>query len=284
MSTQPIAADWATARGEKWRSQLAGLEAMLRPIDEPLIRALDLSAPYRIADVGCGGGATTLEVWGCAPPGAVVHGFDLSPPLVEVARGRMPSTDGAIAFELADMEERRRRTAPMIWSISRFGIMFFDDPPAAFANLHRWLVPGGRFAFAVWGPLADNAWMTAILEVVAEIVDLPPISIPASSGPFRYGDVATLLAMLEAAGFAALAVTDWRGTLPIGDGLAAADAAYFALASFSSIFAELLADAGGDPLSVASRALSDRFTAHEQDGRVTMSARVHIVTGTAGVR
>jgi SAM-dependent methyltransferase len=282
MSREPIAADWATARGEKWRSQLAGLEAMLRPIDEPLIRALDLSAPYRIADVGCGGGATTLEVWGCAPPGGVVHGFDVSPALVEVARSRMPSTDGTIAFEIADMGRAAPPDGPYHRLLSRFGIMFFDDPPAAFANLRRWLVPGGRFAFAVWGPVADNAWMTAIRRVVAEIVDLPPID-PASPGPFRYGDVTALLATLQAAGFVALDVTDWRGMLPIGDRLAAADAAHFALASFSS-FAELLSDAGGDALPVARRALSERFAAHEQDGRVTMSARVHIVTGTADVR
>ena len=60
MSENPAASDWATARGEKWRKQLSGMEAMLLPVDEPLIRALRLDAPYRIADIGCGGGGTTL--------------------------------------------------------------------------------------------------------------------------------------------------------------------------------------------------------------------------------
>src|SRR5262245_6921696 len=101
-------ADWAAARSEKWRRQLAGLEAMLAPIDKPLIQALDLNAPLRIADVGCGGGATTREVLRCAPAGTIAHGFDLSPALIEVARRRNARTDRLAAFEIADME----RAAP----------------------------------------------------------------------------------------------------------------------------------------------------------------------------
>ena len=77
MSENPAASDWATARGEKWRKQLSGMEAMLLPVDEPLIRALRLDAPYRIADIGCGGGGTTLKISRRAVAGSVVHGFDI---------------------------------------------------------------------------------------------------------------------------------------------------------------------------------------------------------------
>lgn len=278
-SQTPAAGSWAAERGEKWRGQLAGLEPMLQPIDAPLIGALALRAPCRIADIGCGGGATSLEVLRRAPAGSVVHGFDLSPVLVDVARSRISSAGPGIAFALADMGTASPPEAPYDRLISRFGIMFFDDPPAAFMNLRRWLLPGGRFAFAVWGPLADNAWMTSIREVVATIVDVPAVD-PALPGPFRYGDVSALLALLDAAGFGELEVTDWRGALPIGDNPAADDAAAFALASFSS-FAELLADAGDDALTAARRALSKRFAAYQQNERVAMSARVHLVTGTA---
>jgi hypothetical protein len=56
MNEHPAATDWTAARGEKWRAQLTGMEAMFTPVDEPLIRALHLDAPCRIADIGCGGG------------------------------------------------------------------------------------------------------------------------------------------------------------------------------------------------------------------------------------
>jgi SAM-dependent methyltransferase len=155
--------------------------------------------------------------------------------------------------------------------------MFFDDPPRAFSNLVRWLAPGGRFAFAVWGPPADNPWTTSAREATAEVVDVPSPD-PQAPGPFRYAEADDLLTLLDRAGFGALDVHDWRGALPIGGGLPPAEAANFALASFSS-FAELLADAGDEALHRARLSLTARLSDHQRDGAVWMNARVHIVTG-----
>jgi SAM-dependent methyltransferase len=276
MTSEPIA-DWAAARSEKWRRQLAGLEAMLAPIDEPLIKALAFDTPVRIADVGCGSGATTIELLRRAPSGSLAHGFDLSPALIEVARRRHAAHDPSLAFEVADMETMSPPEQLYDRLISRMGVMFFHDPPAAFANLRRWLVSGGRFAFAVWGPLEDNTWMTATRAAVAEAADLAGYEAGAP-GPFRYGIVTPLLSLLARAGFVDVTVTDWRQPLPIGNGLRAPDAAQFALASFSS-FAELLSKAGGDAFARARGALTARFTRHEQNGVVLMPARVHVITG-----
>jgi SAM-dependent methyltransferase len=78
------------------------MEAMLAPVDEPLIRALNLDAPCRIADIGCGGGGTALEILRRAPAGSAVHGFDLSPALVELARSRKRSGAGPYRYAEAD--------------------------------------------------------------------------------------------------------------------------------------------------------------------------------------
>jgi SAM-dependent methyltransferase len=243
-----------------------------------LIGALNLDAACRIADVGCGGGGTTLAILRRAPAGSVVHGFDVSPALIDVARGRGRADGGAVAFELADMATAMVPGAPYDRLVSRFGIMFFDDPQAAFSNLARWLAPGGRFAFAAWGRAADNPWVTTVREAVAEIIDLPPTD-PEAPGPFRYGDEGTLLSLLERAGFGELAVRDWRGALPVGGGLPAAEAASFGLATFAS-FAELLAEAGDDAVDEARRSLTARLSQYEQDGAVRMDACVHLFTGT----
>jgi SAM-dependent methyltransferase len=264
---------WAAARGQQWAAQLAGLEAMLAPVDEPLIRALHLDAPCRIADIGCGGGGTTLEILRRAPAGSVVHGFDLSPALIELARSRKGSDERGVAFEIADMAKANAPDDPYDRLVSRFGILFFDDPPAAFANLARWLAPGGRFAFAVWGHPAENPWMTSVRQVVAEIIDLPPPD-PEAPGPFRYAEAERLLALLDRAGFGELEVSDWRGVLPIGGGLPAAEAANFALAAFSS-FGDMLAEAVHD----ARQSLTARLSRHQQDGAVRMDGCVHIFTG-----
>ncbi|MGE0392449.1 MAG: class I SAM-dependent methyltransferase, partial [Vicinamibacterales bacterium] len=148
---------------------------------------------------------------------------------------------------------------------------------AAFANLRRWLAPGGRVAFAVWGPLDDNAWMAATHAAVADVIDLPPLE-SAEPGPFRYGDAESLVSLLARAGFVDVTVTDWRQPLAVGGGLRAPDAAAFAVAAFSS-FAELLSDAGGDAALRACRGLTERFAPYERDGVILMPARVHIIAG-----
>ncbi len=73
MKENPTASDWVATRGEKWRAQAAGMEATIQSVDEPLIRALHLDVACRIADIGCGGGRTTLEILRHAPMGSLVH-------------------------------------------------------------------------------------------------------------------------------------------------------------------------------------------------------------------
>ena len=139
----PATSDWAALRGDKWRDQLAPMEATLAPVDAPLIRALQLDAPYRIADIGCGGGGTSLQLLQSAPHGSVVHGFDISPALIAVAHNRAPAGETAIAFRVADMTTAPAPEVRYDRLVSRFGIMFFDDAPAAFHNIAGWLVPVG---------------------------------------------------------------------------------------------------------------------------------------------
>lgn len=267
--------NWAAERGEKWLAHLQGMEAMIAPVNGPLTRALELSEPCRIADVGCGGGATTLEIHRRAPAGSVVHGYDISPALIESAGRRAGAADPAVDFRLADVATAAH--GPYDRIVSRFGVMFFGHPAAAFENLARWLRPGGRFAFAVWGPAADNPWASSVSEAVAAAVDLPSPD-PDGPGPFRYGDGETLVGLLERAGFRQLELETWRGQLPIGGGLSAQQAADFALSAFS--VAERLEGVDAETAAGVREALAARFRRSQRDGRVLMDACVHLQTGT----
>jgi SAM-dependent methyltransferase len=268
--------DWATTRGEKWAAHLHGIEAMLQPINQPLLAALQLDAPVRIAEIGCGAGPTAIELQRRAPTGSVVHGFDISPGLITLARARVRPDDDSIAFEVADMATAAP-TSPYDRLVSRFGVMFFNDERAAFSNLTRWLAPGGRFAFAVWGPPLENPWMASARDAVAKLIEVPQPS-PELPGPYRYAKAERLLELLDHAGFSSLEVAPWRGGLAIGGGLPAAEAATFALAALSSL-AELLTEAGEDVRAEAHRDLTAHFTAHERGGGVRLDAYVHLVTG-----
>ncbi len=274
MTANPTPSDWAAARGDKWASHLYGTEPMFAPLDEPLIAALQLNAPCAIAEVGCGGGGTSVEILRQAPAGSVLHAFDVSPSLIEVARARSHAPE--LSFAVADVAtavpaQRYQRL------VSRLGIMFFDDPAAAFANLARWLEPGGRFAFLVWGPLSDNPWLTNVRDVVAQVIPLPIPDLEAP-GPFRYADAGKLRGQLHAAGFADIEAQEWQGPVTIGGALPAAEAAEFALASFSG-YGELLNKAGDAALAEARRLLTARFLELQEEGVIRLDACVRIFTG-----
>jgi SAM-dependent methyltransferase len=266
--------DWSATRGDKWLAHVSGMEAMLAAVDEPLIAALRLAGPSSIAEIGCGGGGAALEILRRAPSGSRVHGFDLSPKLIELARSR--STDDRIAFDVADMAKAAPQK-PYQRLASRFGIMFFEEPAAAFVNLARWLAPGGRFAFAVWGPRSENPWLTTVSEAVAEVVEIPKPD-PNAPGPFRYAQGDALLGLLSAAGFVEIEAELWHGALALGGGLPPADAARFALAAFSS-FSELLAAGGDAAFDRAHRSLTARFSQHQAGDVVQLDACVRIFSG-----
>jgi SAM-dependent methyltransferase len=272
----PLKSDWATTRGEKWHAQLDGMEAMLAPVDDPLIAGLRLDGPRRIADIGCGGGGATRAIADRAPAGSVVHGLDISPVLIETARRRVATAE----FQVADVATTPPPNPLYDRLVSRFGVMFFDDPEAAFINLSRWLAPGGRFAFAVWALPSANPWMKLVKDTVAEVIEVPAVDLNAP-GPFRYADVSKLEALLRSSGFREVEVQQWRGKLPIGGGLPAAEATDFALESFSSLADWLKTDEDRDALPKARRLLLERFSERLLDGVVQMDAAVHIVTGTS---
>lgn len=271
----PTSDDWAGARGAKWLAQLDRMEAMLSPIDAPLIAAAALSGARRIADLACGGGGTTIALSAAADAEATVFGYDISPALVAFAAERAKLLTPAPAFAVGDSANLAVEE-PFDRIVSRFGTMFFVDPAAAFANIATLLAPGGRFAFAVWGPPVDNRWMAIVRETVGELVELPtpPADAP---GPMRYGDVAPLRVLLRDAGFRKVEVQDWRGTLAIGGGLDPRAAADFAIEGMS--VAQALSDQGQDVIDRAVASLAARFETHWADGAVRLPARVHLVSG-----
>jgi len=274
MTPSSPAYDWANTRGALWRDQLDGMEAMLAPVDAPLIAALAMEGPCRIADIGCGGGATTQGLAAAAPAGSVVEGFDISPDLVAAATRR---AEGKLSFAVADAGSYRP-AVPFDRLTSRFGVMFFADPRGAFANLARWLVPGGRLAFAVWGPGPQVTFMAAVKQAMAGIVDTPPAE-PDSPGPCRYGEPEGLIALLKDAGLGAVQSHAWQGELNVGGGMDATEAAAFLLASSSG--AAAVREAGAEVQARVHDRLAALCAQHLRDGAVWMPATVNIVTAIA---
>ena len=129
-------------------------------------------------------------------------GVDISEPMLAVARSRSPLPGGSIpAFRLADAQADDLGEAAFDGAFSRFGVMFFSDPVAAFANIRRGLKPGGRLAFVCWRPLAENPWMYVPVEAARPLLPPLPPSDPMAPGPFAFADATRIRAILTEAGF-----------------------------------------------------------------------------------
>lgn len=268
---------WNGQAGEKWVQNANRLDALLEPFADEVLETVSLLEGEHVLDVGCGAGALTLKAafQVGAQRGAI--GIDVSKPLLSLAHRRASERGAAATFEKADAGAYRSEH-PVDAMISRFGVMFFDDPIAAFANLRENLRPDGRMTFACWQSLSENDWARAPLEATLPLLSEPPAPPPPGSpGPFAFADKDRVTTLLKEAGWKGVTIHPWLGrvTLPGGS---VAEAASF-MVELGPV-ARLASDAGAD-LSRVEEVLADRLAAHtEQNGRVTMPAAAWIVSAT----
>lgn len=195
--------DWSGALGEKWARQAPVMERMLGPFGEAAMDALGDIEGRAALDLGCGGGASTFAL---AERGATALGIDISPDLIALAVARRMQATGPArraGFRCADAATAVFG-APVGALFSQFGAMFFDEPLAAYAHLHRAMAPGAPLAIACWRTPRENEWATVPLDAAKALLPPTPPSDPRAPGPFAWSEPAKSFApMLEAAG--------WRG-------------------------------------------------------------------------
>lgn len=207
---------WNEGAGLTWAQLQAPLDRQLEPLGRRTMQALAPKAGEHILDVGCGAGATTLELARAVAPGGEVTGADISRPLLEVARARSRDVAG-VKYVEADVQAYPFPDGAFDAAFSRFGVMFFAEPPAAFANLRRALKPGGRLAFVCWRTPAENPIMS--LPLAAALAHLPPPvpPEPGAPGPFAFADPDRVRGILAMAGFVDVQVTPHDQQIGSGD-------------------------------------------------------------------
>lgn len=193
---------WDGSSGEHWAGEAARFDTMLEPFVDRILDAAGLQSGDRVIDVGCGNGALTLAAARRVGADGEVLGLDLSGPMLATARRRAETADVAhLRLAQSDAQTHDFAGAAFDALISRFGVMFFDDPAAAFSNLASALQPGARLAFSCWKPAFDNEWIMVPSMAAMEHLPMPQMGEPNAPGPFAFGDPARVESILTSAGF-----------------------------------------------------------------------------------
>jgi len=198
---------WNGQAGETWVKLQERLDAQLAPLGRLVMDRAGIRPGEAILDTGCGTGQTTLELAERVGAAGQVTGLDISRPMLELARQRGRSAGmGQLRFEEGDAQTRAFAPASLDLVFSRFGVMFFADPVAAFANLRAALRPGGRLGFVCWRPARDNEWVAVPMEAAFRHLPRPPAPEPGAPGEFAFADRARVEGILAGAGFADIQV------------------------------------------------------------------------------
>ncbi|MFA4893282.1 class I SAM-dependent methyltransferase [Brevundimonas sp.] len=267
---------WNDAGGDVWVEHQALLDRINQPVGDIVAERADPGPGARVLDVGCGAGATTLDMARRVGPEGLSTGVDVSGALVELGRRRARAAGVAnVDFVRADAGTHAFGEAAFEAAISRYGVMFFEDPDAAFANLRRAVRPGGGLTFACWRGAAENPLSLVPLEAAAPFLPEPP-RIPADGpGRFAFADPDRVRGVLDRSGWRRVEIEPLDVATPVS---------FDELMILSLRLGLLSTILPGQDEAVRRRiaeAVAVRLEGHVEDGMVPMTAACWLVTAVA---
>ena len=206
---------WNGLVGQKWARMQDHTDLMLNNITDHLMPFAAAKPGERALDVGCGCGSTTFRLAMSVAPNGSVAGVDVSAPMLDVARARSQAMNADIPF--VEEDAAFHDFQPVFDLVfSRFGVMFFDDPVAAFKNIRTALAPKGRLAFVCWREFKENEWAFAPFVAAKHLLPEQPPADPHAPGPFAFADGERLKKILADAGFNNIRVEKLDTTASLG--------------------------------------------------------------------
>lgn len=271
MANEDMHAYWNSDQAELWVDAQPRFDAMLAPYAGLIVEAADFHEADRVLDIGCGTGALT-RLAGEATPYGSATGVDIGRPSIELARKRSAALTN-VSFHVADAQVDDLPPAEVV--VSRFGIMFFDDPASAFENIHRATEPDGRFVFTCWRSPMENEWVHVPMAAAMSVLgppDLPPTGAP---GPFALADHNHLALVLTEGGWRDLRIIADDRPFRLGGGLNLDDATDFTMSQGMIKRAFGAIDAAKEAQVRA--AIRDALAPYETDDGVTLGAAAWLV-------
>lgn len=198
---------WNDRAGRNWVELQKKMDDMLRPFGDAALAAVAPKAGEHVLDIGCGTGTTTMSIAESVGPQGSVMGVDISRTMLAHAQARAAVTpEYNITFKAADAQTEALPPSRFDAVFSRFGVMFFGDPAAAFANIGSAVKPGGRIGFVCWREPRDNPWASEPPKLARPYVELPPRPGPEEPGQFSFADETRVERLLTEGGWTGVTI------------------------------------------------------------------------------
>lgn len=278
MSNQDQIDYWNGDAGRVWAQRDAQMARLLAPISDVLLDHGALEGARSVLDVGCGGGSGTRLLAERLAIGASVLGVDVSEPLLAIARGfeDKREEDPRIRYLLADAATHDFGDPQFDLLFSRFGVMFFNDPVAAFARMRSAMLPGAKLAFVCWQALRHNAWTSLPLQAAFSVLPKPPAQPPRAPGPFAFAERDYVESILRDAGWTGIEVAPQRVDLA-WPGAAGVESAVRELMNTGPV-SRLLINAAEREREAVYAAATDTLREYFADGELRLAGAVWLVT------
>lgn len=203
-ASHPQSALWNGPSGHAWVEEQAVLDHMFKPLADVLVDAVRADKASRVLDVGCGTGATTLAVAQLLGTHGHCIGTDISAPMITAAVARARLTGSSAEFICADAQHHAFQPARFDMLISRFGVMFFEQPVQAFSNLKHAMRDGASLCLIAWRSAAENPFMTIAERMAAPLLPDMPARQPGAPGQFAFADKDRVTAILKDSGWSGI--------------------------------------------------------------------------------
>ena len=273
---------WNGDVGRRWARLQEQLDILFTDVTAVAIEAASPHEGEQVLDVGCGCGASVLALAQWVGSTGHVLGIDISEVMLDVARERIATGKvETVDLALADAAVEAFDPGSIDLVFSRFGVMFFDQPPAAFANIRRALKPEGRLAFVCWRPYTDNPFFSVPLWAAKPhlAVEDDVKADPDAPGPFAFADPDRVRSILMQAGYGEVSIEPADIMLPLA-GAGELDEATRFIVQIGPV-ARALSGVDADRRQAAEAAVKDALMPYDGADGIKMPARIWVVTARA---
>ncbi|HEY3909872.1 MAG TPA: class I SAM-dependent methyltransferase [Stellaceae bacterium] len=267
---------WNNVAGPRWVGLEGFVERRVRAVNDLLLRYSAAAAGERALEIGCGTGAFTVPLAKAVGERGEVIGADISEAMLAGARKRIADSGlKNVSLMQADAQTHGFEPGRFDLVASRFGVMFFADPAAAFTNLLRAARPGGQLCFACWGPLDANEHWLIPYRVALRHLGPPEPKPSRAPGPMAFSDPDYVRGFLGTAGFEAVEI---HHETPGIHALAPKEEAEHAciMGPSGRLIDEKKPDAA--TLETIRREIEEAFAIHAKGGAMVLPSTVFLVT------